>query len=496
VLQLYHQITDGSSVSVLWATVAFCGVSAILPSNKLFFLVATLYFLSLVLISKSLSKAIFFAFLPFALLNIGQTYIVTAIPLTAVLHVPHFEGRQLYFSFSPFFVLGLTSTALVVLEIIRRKGHLNFGTAHLLLFSNLLLSMMSVFQTEQFPLFSYAVVLSQIGTVSWAVLSQLMLSDSSKSERVNVLKTFTLIVALLLSVNILVGAGQYLKRGTLNIKIEQSTVIPEFGQGADENGTQFRPIGLQTHANMFANELVISLFLLLFLLRYLQQRSSFIPWSVEYGLVAMTIGMIALTLSRTAYLALAAALVYFFFAERQRFLSTFRTVRQRLHAWIWVLILVALVVVPVIAERLLYSLNSFGVGGGITTRQALEKVAFELIEKHPFLGIGPGMFIPEGFKQSPDGIMKYFPESVHNGFLLYLTEHGALAFGTMMLFLMTLFAFIRRNFLKSIQTVVFAGLIATGCMMIFHPIQNFFSSLVMTVWIVVYTHETTRYETK
>jgi len=451
--------------------------------------VATLYLLSLVLITKSIYKAVLFAFIPLGLINIGQIYITTVIPINAVRNVVNFQGRQLYFHFSPFFVLQLTSIFLFLAEIAKRKGKVKLSLAHVFLFISFFFSTISVFNSEQFPSYSFTIMIGTIGSISWLTLVQLHLRESTKTEKNILLKTFLLIIILMSSVQISVGLGQYIRKSTLNLRIEQTTVIPNFGQGADEDGTQFRPVGLQTHANSLANSQIIFLFSALVLFQYLREKNVHFPWGFEVLIVGTMIILIFLTQSRAAYLSLGLGGGLFLLSQQLLSQKQILKLRSAFQSKIFVFILLAFFFVPMISNRLLYSLNSFGAGGGFTTRQELEKLSLLLIQKHTLWGVGPAMFIPAAFKESPTGIIQYFPESVHQGFLLFVSEHGVLSFSFLMAFYVALFKDIERRLSPLMRTNVYAGIVATCCMMFFHPFQNFLTTFILIIWLVVYIQD-------
>lgn len=492
-IKLYHQIAQGTYQKALWSTILFCYVSAILPSNKLFFVIATLYMLSLVYITQSIYKAFFLAFVPFLMLNIGQIYITTVIPFNELKHAINYEGRQFYFSFSPFFVLQITSIFLLITEIVRRRGKLKLNLSHIAIFGSILFSLISVFFTEQFPVYSLSAVIGILGSISWIVIIQLLFRDSKQNEQIKLLKSFLLVIVFMSSFQIAIGLGQYVRRATLNLRIEQSTVIPNFGQGADEDGTQFRPIGLQTHPNDFANSLLIFLFTALLLFEYLRLRKVHFPWWFELLFVAETVLMISITQSRAAYAGLGLASVLFFLSQRKVSLQSLVFFRKQLQPFIFVFITIAIIFVPMVFQRLLYSVNSFGVGGGFTTRQELEKSAIDLIQKHFLLGVGPRMFIPSAFKENPQGIIQYFPEDVHNGFLLFLTENGIISFTLLMLFFFFLLKDAEKYLSSTLRSIFYAGLVALSCMMLLHPVQHFLTPLTMITWLVVYIQQGNSY---
>jgi len=412
-------------------------------------------------------------------------YIINAIPANALSHLANSEGRSLYFKFSPFFVLQLTSLLLLVIELIRRKGKVAFSLSIGLLLASILMSLISVFYTQQFPQYSFVIVISSLSTLAWAILMRTMLTEQSASEQLKLLKSFLLVFIIMTMLEVGISFGQFVTRSTLNLRIEQSTVIPTFGVGADEDGTQFRPIGLKTHANELANSLLISLFSILFLFLYIEKTKSALPWLFKVFVISSILVILLITQSRAAYIGLFLSGVFFFLRERAVSLQLLSQCRDKLKPYILVLIIAALLFVPLVTRRLLYSFSSFGSGGGYSTRTELQEVAVLLLQKDYSWGVGPGMFIPAAFKDNPNGVMKYFPESVHNGFLLFATEHGLISSLFLLLFIVQFLKEIVANVVRPQNSLILAGLLALCCMMLLHPFEDTLSLLTYITLIVM-----------
>lgn len=493
--KLYRLIFKDSDQSVFWLTVFFCVASAAIPSNKIFFVIGTLYVLGLVYITKSIIKAFLYAFLPLSMILLGQVYITTVIPFNELKKsTVGYEGRQFYFRFSPFFVLVLTSIALYAADALRRRGHLNLRVAHIFLLLCVLLRLISAMFTEHYPIYSLTLIIGMAGVVSWLLLMEVTLRELKSVALFRVLKTFFLVILLMTTLQSTITLAQYFKRSTLNLRIEQSTVIPNFGSGADENGLRFRPIGLQTHANELANHSISLLFGGGLLLIWFRRQHKGLPWQLELFFVGQLLAVIVITQSRAAYLAIGLAAVYFFVLQRDVSLQLLHFLQKTLRPFILLFVVASLYFVPLITERVLLTTNSFGQSGGVTTRQALEKLSFELYREKPWFGAGPGMFIPAAFKQSPEGIIAYFPENVHNAFLLYLVESGSFATVAVLAF----WYFFIRDVVKSTldlltKTCIGAGLIATSVMMLLHPFDNFLTFFVIIAWLIVYIQDNKTY---
>ncbi len=480
---------------MILATVGFIVFSVVIPINKIFFITATFYILSLLYITQSIQKTFLFAFVPLGMIVIGQVYVTTVIPFSALATNSYPEGRQFYFRFSPFLVLLLSSIVVFVAQAIKQRGKLFLGIEHLFVFAGLFFSGLSALKTEHFPILSLLTTIQATGIVCWVLNCQFLLRNLVSIEKTKLLRTFLFIVILMATVQNFVALGQYLKRSTLGIYIEQSTVIPTFGTGADENSLSFRPIGLQTHANDLANSELSLLFTVAVLLCWLSARKQELPWwfiTIFFGVSGL---VLLLTQSRAAYIAIAIGLIVLFLVQKKAVTALLSVLQQKLRPLIPFFILGAIYLVPLVTERLLYSIYSFGFGGGITTRRMLEKQAFALLQAHPFYGVGPSMFIPAAFKQDPEGIIKWFPESVHNGFLLLLVENGSVAFVFFIGFLYFLVRAIILSRLDSFtKAVIRVGFVSTFILMFFHPFDNLLSFLVLTSWILVYIQDTNYYE--
>ena len=492
--KLYQQFFKDTEQTVFWATLLFCVASSIIPSNKIFFIIATVYVLSLVLITQSVAKAFLYAFLPLTMILIGQVYITTVIPFQALKKTVGYEGRQFYFRFSPIFVLQLTAIALLVMEAIRRRGRLGLDITHLFVFGCMLFRIISAVYTEHYPVYSLTIMIGLFGVVSWVVLTQLLLTSVPRAVMIHLIKTFLLVIILMSTVQSAVAVSQYLKKSTLNIRIEQSTTIPNFGAGADENALSFRPIGLQTHANELANSSLTLLFSGAVLMTWLRAQKKGLPWWMELFFIGQLLIVILICLSRAAYISVGVGAIFFFVTQRKTSLQVLHFLQNQLRPFIILLVALAIYLVPVVTERLLYTFNSFGAGGGLTTRQELEKLSLQLFREQPWLGVGPGMFIPAAYKQSPLGFIQYFPENVHNAFILHVVESGSLATLCILAFW---YFFIRKVIKSSLSTltksVIGAGMLSIIIMMLLHPFDNFLTFFLLVSWIIVYIQDNQRY---
>ncbi len=202
-------------------------------------------------------------------------------------------------------------------------------------------------------------------------------------------------------------------------------------------------------------------------------------------MVSSILLLLLITQTRAAYIGLFISGVLFFFRERSISRQLFIQYRELLRPYLWLFIVASVFFVPLVSSRLLYSLNSFGTAGGYTTREKLQEVSLLMLQKNYAWGVGPGMFIPAAFKESPNGIIKYFPESVHNGFLLFATENGLISAALLLLFIIEFVKNVETYFKHSITSLVLAGLLAECCMMLLHPFEDIPSLFIYLVLIVM-----------
>jgi hypothetical protein len=283
---------------------------------------------------------------------------------------------------------------------------------------------------------------------------------------------------------------QLILRSTVGILIEQTNLIPHFGAGADEDALQFRPVGLTTHANILAYWIFCASIAVLLLSTMIDRSVILKPriyqsfvWTIGIGLFVLGI-----TQSRSAMLAAIAAIGIIVFHNLTILWNVIRTSYITIKRYKFIFIVAVAYLSIIIPTRALYSVYSLSPSGGITTRSLLNTDAITLLNMNPFLGVGTNMFIPAAFKLDPTGVMKYFPEAVHNGFLLLLSENGYIVF---MLYVGYIYLIIRTaisNGLTSIgKSILIAGIVGSSIIMLFQP---FFE--ILPLYLVIFILSTAK----
>ena len=112
----------------------------------------------------------------------------------------------------------------------------------------------------------------------------------------------------------------------------------------------------------------------------------------------------------------------------------------------------------------------------------------QLIYLSPLVGVGNGMSISATYNFNPQGFIKYFPEYVHDGFILLVEERGVLPVITYIIGLYYLFRDINKStFSKTAKLTIIGGLLAVYAMMLFQPYINLFSLNILIACILLDT---------
>jgi hypothetical protein len=469
-------------------TILYCGGSVFVPNTKLFFVWSAIFFLALFTVSFSFFQALIFSLLPVSLFSIGQLYQFVVVPPEAMSNPLYQYGRSLFFTFSPAYFLLILSIGAVPLLFFRLKKMIHVPLPFVLLFLLESSQLFSALNTTGLPVLSMLYTISGLGLICWGVVfvNYLHNNKMNSARLLHILFTQLIIILLFHSTIVL---GQTFFRSTLGLKIEQTDQIPYFGAGADEDSFQFRPVGLRSHSNELGNEILVlsSAFLFLGAVLYEKNVSKL---RAETGLFAVT-GLVSLlvmilTQSRSVYLGIAAGLVLLFLHQRARVEKVFHYLVKKILPYRFTLFILIVLIGFMVGRRLWKSQFSFGEAGGYTVRVQLLEEAQSLIQQNWWWGVGPGMFIPSAFQHNPDGVMKVFPEAVHNGFYLFLTEGGVMSLSVAGFFLYFLTRKVWNSKMSKLAKWVYASaLVGQLVVMIFQPFVNFVTYFTILVAIIL-----------
>ena len=137
-----------------------------------------------------------------------------------------------------------------------------------------------------------------------------------------------------------------------------------------------------------------------------------------------------LTFSRGAWLALLAAVAFsLFLGWRKAWLGTSGLVRLVVAA------LSAAIIGASVATSITARLNE----ETLADRFRLNQVAVSMIKAHPVVGVGINTFVDVMRRYDTTGVSSYFPQPVHNVFLLVAAETGLVGLGLFLLLILSAF---------------------------------------------------------
>lgn len=476
---------------VVLSTFVFFAFSVIIPNNKVFFILSALYVLVIFFTTRNWKLTLAYTLIPLSQFGIGQSYVFNLIPAHILKHPLYPEGRNAYYAFTPFTALAISMILWLVCIGVKKYTSFHWKEAEIVIAFVIILQLLSASQSTFLPHLSLLYALSSVFWLSYILVLRNLFyegtADISEMVRTTLIALATICILFQSSLAVI----QYVKRSPVGLKIEVATELPYFGAGADEDSSQVRPVGLTPHANIFAFELLnLWAFSLLLWIAGDAKRRRKISKVVLLGCAAGTIGVI-LSQSRSGYLGwlvLLVSFLYVLFHFEKKIFTSVITILRTMKIGIAALIPVATYVA---VTRSLYTLQSFNPHAGAGTRSYLLKESTELILKHPLWGVGMSMFIPAAFEQQATQVMSYFPEAVHNGFVLLLVEQGVLVCCGVLLAYGLLFRSI--YFLRNtpLSILAYASVFSIWCCMLFQPFSGILPMAVVGIFATRYVSETT-----
>jgi len=477
------------------AVIVFLVLAIFVPNVKTFFVLSFALF-SFLTFRYSFIKAFIYSTIPLSYISLSQNHPILVIPAKAIVSNQYWEGRHLVLDFSPFFFIA--SIALLTLPFWLKKLKQQFEPIKLINYEKMLIvlfgcGLLSASYASLMSGLSIFSVYNQFLSVLWIWYTSRLIHGSNKANQQRIFLTLFLVIASLITYESLIVLKQSFSQAPIGLAIEKYTFATAFGAGADESGGGFRPFGLQAHPNGLANKQLIMAFSVWLLFckidsKNQKNKSLYIKNILTFVLILATINII-LSLSRAAVIALFLALLFLFYRHQQQF----KLIVSKIEKFIsqiplrnkLVLFMLLFLLVFKLSDRLLNSIYSFSEFGGVSTRLVQYTEAIEVFKKSPVFGIGDEMFIPTSYQLFPKGVMTYFPENVHNGYLLFIIERGLLGLVAYLIFLFLVLQKIQQSPLnKQTKSVVYSGLIATFVMMFFHPERNFLSSFMLLTMAV------------
>lgn len=364
-----------------------------------------------------------------------------------------------------------------------------FNSTLLFLMMTVLLVVFSARQALYFPIYAMIYALYLFGWVSLTILFMSHFTSINILQRQKIISSLFFQICLTLSFISLIVFVQLIKRAPLGLIIESTGVAPLFGAAADESTLVFRPVGLSPHANMMANRVfILWLSLIIIYLSFLKKfqsirliRSIFITTSM------ISLLAIVFSQSRSIYIGVVVFLTLLLIWDYSIIIKWLKLAWSGLRQLRFMGLVLLLIGSFTIANRAWYSFYSFTETGGFIIRKELNREAISLLKKYPVWGVGPGMFIPALAGDNPMGVIRKFPEAVHNGFLLFAVENGLLAQGALMILF---FLLIKNLFYKklsvSLRKAMIIGFISQLMPMFFQPFINYWTIYTTIILIFLF----------
>lgn len=468
------------------ASIIYLIVALATPNNKILFILATTYFIAMVIIEKSAAKALVYAAIILAKTNVGQTYVMPIIPPKSGYSEEYANGRSLLFVFSPLIVVYAT---MIIAEL---KNALTTGFKSIpsyvpmtLLYvaTALYSSSLSRFIPELSMLYS----LRFLGYTVWCVSAMRL----GNGDRGKTLITMVRLFAVTAIFELIICIGQLFTGGMLGLTIENAVSLDI--AASDDFTFLIRPVGLHTNPNQLANTYMELLFIGILL--FPSNRVSGLWKLIKLPLLAIVISsvtIIILSRCRSAYLALLliTPLLLFVSDIRSGLLHLYQAYQPIMKRWRFLISELGLLFGAIIFLRAFFSLNTFQEFGDYYLREKLSQEAQIMIQRFLPWGVGTGMFIPAAQELFGGTHNFFFPEAVHNGYLLILAENGPVAllfFGlSYILFFRWVLAELRTDTERAIGI---AGLVGSGIMMIFQPFINILPYITVFSYLYAKSHQ-------
>lgn len=454
----------------------------ITPSDKVLFIVAIFHLCAMLVVTKSVSEALVYLFWPWIVFESGREFSSVLVPLEFIRSNNYHSSVVASFVFSPVFLLSIIITVTACRHLLLKRKLIRLPLL-LLFISYLGLRMLSSLTTEHYVFFSLVYVFKEISVIMWLVVALHIMTEKKATLLHNLFATFVVLFGTEISIGIL----QLVHGGYLGIHAERAHYIAAFGQGNDEVAGIVRISGLWSHPNALAYWLLQLLFSTVLITAVLYKKLFINKFLLYFILLLLLIS--SLTLSRVAMVTLGIGCLVFT-KELVLIINKLRLFLQKhMNIFHWIILLVVAIcsslIVVRIGSRILASQYVFLSSGGVSTRVDQYREGLNLFSINPIFGHGPGMFTAALHRWIPEGTIEYFPERVHNAFILIAAESGLLAVFFQVLILFLLFHYQKVLNQPKLTALWFISMIS---FMMLHPMDSAFLSLgsVIIVLLVVY----------
>lgn len=272
-------------------------------------------------------------------------------------------------------------------------------------------------------------------------LAELVLLFIFIIKNINTKKTIIISLSALVAsgvVSSILAILQYLKQQTLGLTmLGEPLVMPILQNVAklvlDNGNVVMRAYGTFPHPNVLAGFILANLVFTLALFIYLtvnyglnKPKYRLLTILISFGLI-LEIFTFIFTFSRTAWIALAIALILFFILIKKQLVLAFKNIKESGFYYVITLVVLAIIFAigsqwPQITSRATIS-DQHG-DQAVTNRAFYNKISFEMIKKNPIVGIGYGNFASKMQDYTNQKIEWWQYQPTHNVYLLIFAEIG------------------------------------------------------------------------
>jgi hypothetical protein len=403
------------------------------PNLKIYFLAFVFSILVFSLFEADLVKAVWLSLILSLPFQVGKAI------RTGAFYIPAIGEHAVKETF--FYVTMANFLAFLLLWLFLRRRYFlklkfHWWEASLLTFLSIALASSAV---SVYPLLSFLFWLQIAGVVVFYFLGRGILTLRGYKDLIG--KTKPILLAHVLFQGFL-ACVQYLKRGFVGNFIEEAQYQYSFGHFAVEEKAMFRSSGTLNHPNDLASFLVVVLPLVFFEILAQKHRKNY--WL--FCLASFILGVLGLvaTLSRGAWLVFLLDLfVFYLILKKEKF--KFETKLLKHFRW---LIVPLVLFLPIIFKRVLSLSEAFSQKGSALVRLDLAKEALFFVKDSPWLGIGPGLFVPMLIERHRTDIVYIFPSLIHNTFLHIGAEMGLVA---LLFYLFFFTRLVKKNWRKKVK---------------------------------------------
>jgi O-antigen ligase len=273
----------------------------------------------------------------------------------------------------------------------------------------------------------------------------------------------------------------------LGIFYENNPFIPQ----TSDDSSLMRPVGFRSHPNELAVIYTEYFFVLLYYGTTVIQKNFLNKILIATIAAVFTI---AISRCRSAYLAISTSMIFFFYKEREFLFIIYNHIKKLLFTKkifkIITICCIAIMLYAVIPRIYLFP-NTFFDTGAYYGRQKLIDIAFSMIRQNIYFGVGTKMFIPAALKYFPDkDILLSFPEEVHNGFLLILSENGILSFICFFsMYILYIYLLQQKILISSLKKfIIMVSLISSCIIMLLLPYKSIIPLPILFLLVEYYGH--------